>query len=79
MTICLSLIDVSCFFAHNRYWNDPETFRKISQAMGPLGGPDFAEPSGTEGTEEEGEYEDESIVHHTASVGDDEVRGQSAK
>ncbi|KAB8109392.1 ankyrin repeat domain-containing protein 2A [Oryza sativa Japonica Group] len=55
-----------------KYWNDPETFRKISQAMGPLGGPDFAEPSGTEGTEEEGEYEDESIVHHTASVGDDE-------
>uniref|UniRef100_A0A0E0AYA7 Uncharacterized protein n=1 Tax=Oryza glumipatula TaxID=40148 RepID=A0A0E0AYA7_9ORYZ len=49
-----------------------QTFRKISQAMGPLGGPDFAEPSGTEGTEEEGEYEDESIVHHTASVGDDE-------
>uniref|UniRef100_A0A0E0IF69 STI1/HOP DP domain-containing protein n=1 Tax=Oryza nivara TaxID=4536 RepID=A0A0E0IF69_ORYNI len=55
-----------------KYWNDPETFRKISQAMGPLGVPDFAEPSGTEGTEEEGEYEDESIVHHTASVGDDE-------
>jgi hypothetical protein len=34
------------------------------------------EPSGTEETEEEGEDEDdESIVHHTASVGDDEVMG----
>lgn len=29
--------------------------------------------SGPEETEEEGGYDDESIVHHTASVGDEEV------
>ncbi|KAL5231265.1 hypothetical protein ABZP36_030041 [Zizania latifolia] len=55
-----------------KYWNDPEALQKIGQAMGtamPFSTAS-AEPSGTEGTEEEGEYEDESIVHHTASVGD---------
>uniref|UniRef100_A0A8R7V2G1 STI1/HOP DP domain-containing protein n=1 Tax=Triticum urartu TaxID=4572 RepID=A0A8R7V2G1_TRIUA len=59
-----------------KYWNDPETLQKIGQAMGttmPFSTVSTAEPSGTEETEEEGEDEDESIVHHTASVGDGEV------
>ncbi|KAM3210308.1 hypothetical protein ACQJBY_064361 [Aegilops geniculata] len=58
-----------------KYWNDPETLQKIGQAMGttmPFSTVSTAEPSGTEETEEEGEDEDESIVHHTASVGDGE-------
>ncbi|KAK1606728.1 hypothetical protein QYE76_030401 [Lolium multiflorum] len=59
-----------------KYWNDPETLQKIGQAMGtamPFPNISIPEPSGTEETEEEGEDEDdESIVHHTASVGDDE-------
>ena len=58
-----------------RYWNDPEVLKKIGQAMGgsfPFGTGSSAEPSGAEETEEGGD-EDESIVHHTASVGDDEV------
>jgi len=38
----------------------------------PFGAGSSAEPSGAEETEEGGD-EDESIVHHTASVGDDEV------
>ncbi|CAL5004982.1 unnamed protein product [Urochloa decumbens] len=57
-----------------KYWNDPDTLQKIGQAMGgsfPFGAGSSAEPSGTEETEEGGD-EDESIVHHTASVGDDE-------
>jgi hypothetical protein len=57
-----------------KYWNDPETLQKIGEAMGasfPFGPGPSAEPSGTEETEEE-VGEDESIVHHTASVGDDE-------
>jgi hypothetical protein len=59
-----------------KYWNDPETLQKFGQAMGtamPFPNISIPEPSGTEETEEEGEDEDdESIVHHTASVGDDE-------
>ncbi|KAF8377984.1 hypothetical protein HHK36_031373 [Tetracentron sinense] len=55
-----------------RYWNDKEVLQKLGEAMGlavsgeaatsaELSGPDEAEEVGTEG---------ESIVHHTASVGD---------
>lgn len=39
----------------------------------PFGAGSSAEPSGAEEAEEEGADDDESIVHHTASVGDDEV------
>lgn len=72
-----NLLDV-LFICSCRYWNDPETLQKIGQAMGttmPFSTVSTAEPSGTEETEEEGEDEDESIVHHTASVGDGEVMG----
>uniref|UniRef100_A0ACD5ZWZ4 Uncharacterized protein n=1 Tax=Avena sativa TaxID=4498 RepID=A0ACD5ZWZ4_AVESA len=59
-----------------KYWNDPETLQKIGQAMGtnmPFPNISIPEPSGTEETEEEGgDEDDESIVHHTASVGDAE-------
>ena len=61
-----------------RYWNDPEALQKFGRAMGVGGGPS-GEAGGAEHAEaeddagEEGEYEDESIVHHTASVGDVEV------
>ena len=63
------------YISSSRYWNDPDTLQKIGQAMGgsfPFGAGSSAEPSGAEETEEGGD-EDESIVHHTASVGDDEV------
>jgi hypothetical protein len=63
-------------FTKFRYWNDPEVLQKIGQAMGVnLPGESSASTvlSGPEETEEEGGYDDESIVHHTASVGDAEV------
>jgi hypothetical protein len=59
-----------------RYWNDPEALHKFGRAMGV--GPS-SEAAGAEQAEaeeeagEEGEYEEESIIHHTASVGDVEV------
>ncbi|KAL5991446.1 hypothetical protein ACLOJK_012355 [Asimina triloba] len=59
-----------------RYWNDPEVLQKLSQAMG-LRAPEAAtsaELSGPDEAEEEAGYDDESIVHHTASVGDVEAR-----
>ncbi|OEL30993.1 Ankyrin repeat domain-containing protein 2A [Dichanthelium oligosanthes] len=59
-----------------KYWNDPEVLQKIGQAMGVnLPGDSSASTvlSGPEETEEEGGYDDESIVHNTASVGDAEV------
>ncbi|KAJ8466352.1 hypothetical protein OPV22_028904 [Ensete ventricosum] len=56
-----------------KYWNDPEVLQKLGQAMG-VGlagdGVSSTELSGPEEAEDEGGYEDESIVHHTASIGD---------
>ncbi|KAK9146327.1 hypothetical protein Sjap_006230 [Stephania japonica] len=56
-----------------RYWNDPDVLRKVGQAMGLPGTGEAAtsgELSGPEEPEDETGNEDESIVHHTASVGD---------
>ncbi|XP_074565106.1 uncharacterized protein LOC141821636 [Curcuma longa] len=56
-----------------KYWNDSDVLQKLGQAMGvgPSGdGTSTTDLSATEEAEEEGGYEDESIVHHTASVGD---------
>ncbi|KAG8061811.1 hypothetical protein GUJ93_ZPchr0003g17753 [Zizania palustris] len=64
---------VDCF----RYWNDPEALQKFGRAMGV--GPSGEAAGGGEHEDaeedagEEGEYEDESIIHHAASVGDVEV------
>ncbi|KAM0883710.1 hypothetical protein ACQ4PT_031480 [Festuca glaucescens] len=58
-----------------KYWNDPEILQKIGQAMSlNFPGDDATSTvlSGPQETEEEGDYDDESIVHHTASVGDAE-------
>ena len=62
------------FFCHFRYWNDKEVLEKLGEVMGlavsggatssELLGPDEAEP---------GNEEVESIIHHTASIGDVEV------
>lgn len=59
-----------------KYWNDPEALQKFGRAMG-VGVGASGEAGGAEQAAEakddageEGEYEDESIVHHTASVGD---------
>nr|AFK38221.1 unknown [Medicago truncatula] len=56
-----------------RYWNDEEVLKKLGLAMGipPTSGDAAAssENSGPDETEDVG-TEDESIVHHTASVGD---------
>ncbi|XP_058721956.1 ankyrin repeat domain-containing protein 2B-like isoform X2 [Vicia villosa] len=56
-----------------RYWNDEEVLKKLGLAMGipPTTGEAAAasENSGPDETEDAGN-EDESIVHHTASVGD---------
>ncbi|KAH7663945.1 Myotrophin and similar proteins protein [Dioscorea alata] len=55
-----------------KYWNDQDVLKKLGQAMG-IGVSEqaatSAEISGPEEAEEAG-YEDESIVHHTASTGD---------
>lgn len=58
-----------------KYWNDPEALQKFGRAMG-VGGPPAAgaTAAGDEEEEadvgEEGEYEEESAIHHAASVGD---------
>ncbi|XP_043705430.1 ankyrin repeat domain-containing protein 2A-like isoform X1 [Telopea speciosissima] len=56
-----------------RYWNDPDVLQKLGQAMGlavPGDTASSAELSGPDEAEEETGIEDESSVHHTASVGD---------
>jgi len=56
-----------------KYWNEPEVLQKLGQAMGmPTSGvaASSTELSGPEEAEEESGYEDESVVHHTASNGD---------
>lgn len=55
-----------------RYWNDPEVLQKLGQAMGLPSGEaaNPAELSGPDETEEDAGDEDESAVHHAASVGD---------
>ncbi|KAM3280326.1 hypothetical protein ACQJBY_047231 [Aegilops geniculata] len=59
-----------------KYWNDPEALQKFGRAMGvgPSGVAAGAEAEAEEEEEvvagEEGEYEEESIIHQTASVGD---------
>ncbi|KAM7470371.1 hypothetical protein LguiA_008554 [Lonicera macranthoides] len=55
-----------------RYWNDKDVLQKLGEAMGLAVTGDAVTPtenSGPDETEELGN-EDESIVHHTASVGD---------
>lgn len=59
----------------HRYWNDKEVLQKLGEAMG-LAVPGevgtSVESSGQDDAEEVGN-EDESVVHHCASVGDAEV------
>ncbi|VAI34530.1 unnamed protein product [Triticum turgidum subsp. durum] len=58
-----------------KYWNDPEILQKIGQAMSlnfPVDAATSTVLSGPQETDEEGEDDDESIVHNTASVGDAE-------
>ncbi|KAI4305052.1 hypothetical protein L6164_028442 [Bauhinia variegata] len=55
-----------------RYWNDEDVLRKLGQAMGLSASGDAsasAENAGPDETEDPGN-EDESLVHHTASIGD---------
>lgn len=59
----------------HRYWNDKDVLQKLGEAMGLAVGGDAttsADNAGAAEAEEAGN-EDESIVHHTASVGDAEV------
>lgn len=57
-----------------RYWNDTEVLKKLGHAMGlPVQGDATTSENATVADEAEAEElgnEDESIVHHTASVGD---------
>ncbi|XP_024966972.1 ankyrin repeat domain-containing protein 2B-like isoform X2 [Cynara cardunculus var. scolymus] len=54
-----------------RYWNDKEVLQKLGEAMGVAVPADAASLAGYSGADEgEGVNEDESVVHHTASVGD---------
>uniref|UniRef100_A0ACD5WD43 Uncharacterized protein n=1 Tax=Avena sativa TaxID=4498 RepID=A0ACD5WD43_AVESA len=59
-----------------KYWNDPEALQKFGRAMGVGGPPAAGAAAAAEAEEEEadvgeeGEYEDESLIHHAASVGD---------
>lgn len=70
--VILNVMGVTCF----RYWNDPDILQKLGHAMG-IGtsgeGEASVERSVAEEVQEESGYEDESIVHHTASIGDVEV------
>lgn len=54
-----------------RYWNDKEVLQKLGEAMGFAAVGEAATSAGEDETDEVNE--DESIVHHTASVGDVEV------
>ncbi|KAK8698726.1 hypothetical protein V6N13_114835 [Hibiscus sabdariffa] len=55
-----------------RYWNDKEVLQKLGEAMGLAVSGDAATSAGNSAADEEDEAgnEDESIVHHCASVGD---------
>ncbi|CAA2964519.1 ankyrin repeat domain-containing 2B-like [Olea europaea subsp. europaea] len=55
-----------------RYWNDKEVLQKLGEAMGfAVGGEAAASADNAAGEDEAEEVdEEESIVHHTASVGD---------
>ncbi|KAL0454440.1 UNVERIFIED_CONTAM: Ankyrin repeat domain-containing protein 2B [Sesamum latifolium] len=58
-----------------RYWNDKEVLQKLGEAMGFAVGDTAAsagDVAGEDGTEEVND--EESIVHHTASIGDVEVK-----
>ncbi|GFS45320.1 ankyrin repeat-containing 2B [Actinidia rufa] len=60
---------------YGRYWNDKEVLQKLGEAMGLAvvgDGTTSADISVPDETEEPGN-EDESVVHHTASVGDVEA------
>lgn len=56
----------------HRYWNDKDVLQKLGEAMGLAVGGDATTSADNAGADEAGN-EDESIVHHTASVGDAEV------
>ncbi|MBA0815772.1 hypothetical protein Gohar_000509, partial [Gossypium harknessii] len=55
-----------------RYWNDKDVLQKLGEAMGLAVTGDAATSAGNSAADEEDEAgnEDESIVHHCASVGD---------
>ncbi|XP_043807068.1 ankyrin repeat domain-containing protein 2B isoform X2 [Manihot esculenta] len=56
-----------------RYWNDKEVLQKLGEAMGLAVSGDATtsvENPGQDEAEEAGNEEDESVVHHCASVGD---------
>ncbi|KAF8406787.1 hypothetical protein HHK36_008879 [Tetracentron sinense] len=56
-----------------RYWNDKEVLQKLGKAMGlvvPAEAAASDELSGPDEAEEESGNEEESIVHHAASIGD---------
>lgn len=58
-----------------RYWNDKDVLQKLGEAMGHAiaGDPATSSDNAEQDVSEEVGNEDESIVHHTASVGDVEV------
>ncbi|URE22968.1 ankyrin repeat domain-containing protein [Musa troglodytarum] len=53
-----------------KYWNDPEVLQKIGSAMGIAPSGDGATSTEQLGPEETEDDEEESVVHHTASIGD---------
>ncbi|XP_031125082.1 ankyrin repeat domain-containing protein 2B-like [Ipomoea triloba] len=55
-----------------RYWNDKDVLKKLGEAMGFAATGETAASNETVPDETEEESEDESIVHHCASVGDAE-------
>lgn len=58
-----------------RYWNDKDVLQKLGEAMGfAVAGEPGSSADNAERDEAEEANEDESIVHHTASIGDADVR-----
>ncbi|XP_073065847.1 ankyrin repeat domain-containing protein 2B-like isoform X3 [Primulina eburnea] len=55
-----------------KYWNDKEVLQKLGEAMGFAGVGEAATSAGVDAGEDETDEfnEEESVVHHTASVGD---------
>ncbi|KAL6501263.1 hypothetical protein OROHE_024910 [Orobanche hederae] len=55
-----------------RYWNDKEVLEKLGEAMGFPVGESASSAGDAAGEEDEAEevYDEESVVHHAASVGD---------
>ncbi len=57
----------------SRYWNDKKVLQKLGEAVGFAVAEDTTTSAETSAANEAEGNKDEPIVHHCASIGDDEV------